>query len=176
MIELKRITDPADPDALALIKLHKDTFPEYIHFYETPLWAYMIKNCTNLYFDAVYKQSKLVGMLAYWDLEDSYYLQFIAIYPEFRNQKIGQYILNWCKENLQKTLFLESEVPYNEITSRRLNFYKRNGFTALSNNPEILASIRDKDCHPLWFMSNQPIDNIDKYLLKVRDIVYYAGE
>ena len=175
-MELKRIIDPIHPDAIALIALHKSTFPEYTHFYERALWPYLIENYSRLYFNAVYRDNQLVGMFSYWDIDDAYYLQFITIYPEFRNQKIGQGILDWSRTHLTKPLFIESEIPFDEITTRRLNFYKRNGFLELENDPEILSSFRDEDNHPLWFMGNESVPDSTIYIEKIRDLVYLAGD
>lgn len=44
--------------------------------------------------------------------------------------------------NLHQPVLLESEVPYDEITSRGLNFYERNGFREASKGSDILAVSR----------------------------------
>ena len=41
-MELKRIADSRTPDAEKLIALHRETFPEYERFCDTPLMANMI--------------------------------------------------------------------------------------------------------------------------------------
>lgn len=172
-MKLRRITCSNDPEAQKLIDLHNDIFPEYKRFYKTPLWINLIDNAKSMYFNAIEENDELVGFFIYWDLEDAYYIHFIAVRPEMRNRKIGQQVLDWVATNLHKPVFLESEIPYDEITTRRLNFYKRNGFSELVNDPEILSEVRNGG-HPLWFMGTQPVDNLEDYLIKVRDKVYYA--
>jgi len=172
-MELKRISDSNHPDAHRLIKLHSETFPEYERFQETPLLANLIDNAGSMRFNSIYENEELAGFFIYWDLEDCYYIHFIAVFPDMRNRKIGQKILNWVSENLHLPVFLESEVPYDEMTTRRLNFYKRNGFKELANNPEILAEDR-RGGHALWFMGTQAVTDLDHYLRKVKERVYYA--
>lgn len=172
-MELKRITNSNDPVAQKLIALHSETFPEYPRFQETPLLANLIDNTKPMHFNAVYENDELAGFFMYWDLDDSYYIHFISVFPEMRNRKIGQKLLDWVSENLHRPVFLESEIPHNEITERRLNFYKRNGFRELANDPDILAEDR-RGSHTLWFMGTQPITGLDNYLYKIKEMVYYS--
>lgn len=175
MIEIRRIIDSNDFEVKQLISLHGETFPQYERFHDTSFWAKLIDNARNMYFNAVYKDGVLAGFFNYWDLGNAYYIHFIAVYPAMRNRKIGQQILVWIVANLHQPIFLESEVPFDEITARRLGFYKRNGFIELAEDPEILSSDR-KGGHPQCFMGTQLIADLDAYLEKIRDIVYHAGE
>ena len=169
----KRITDSNSPDAQKLIDLHSETFPEYERFQETPLLANLIDNATPMHFNAIYDNDELAGFFIYWDLENCFYIHFITVFAEMRNKKIRQQIMEWISVNLHLPVFLESEVPYDEITTRRFNFYKRNGFTELANDPFILSDVR-RGGHAPWLMGTQPVDDLDSYLTKIRDSVYYA--
>ncbi|MDR2036712.1 MAG: GNAT family N-acetyltransferase [Bacteroidales bacterium] len=172
-MNLKRITNSNNKDAQSLISLHSETFPEYERFQETPLLANLIDNAPSMQFNGIYDDEKLVGFFIYWNLDDSYYIHFIAVFPEMRNRKIGQKVLDWVSVNLHFPVFLESEIPYDEITTRRLNFYKRNGFKELASDPAILADVR-RGGHELWLMGTQEVDDLTPYLIKIRDKVYYA--
>lgn len=172
-MKLKRITDSHIPEARKLITLHSETFPQYERFRNSSLLANLIDNAAAMRFDAVYEKDLLAGFFMYWDLEDCYYIHFIAVFPEMRNNRIGQQILDWVSQNLHNPVFLESEVPYNEITARRLHFYERNGFMKLANDPEILSEDR-RGGHALWFMGTQPVDHLEPYLKKIKTLVYHA--
>lgn len=172
-MKLNRITDHTYPDVRTLIELHSKTFPEYERFQGTNLLANLIDGAHNMYFHSVHEKDKLAGFFIYWDLDDSYYIHFIAIFPEMRNHRIGQHILDWVADNLKKPAFLEVEIPFDEITERRFNFYKRNGFTEIANDPHTLSSVRMGD-HPVWLMASKTVDNLENYLVKIRDIVYYG--
>ncbi|MDL2308909.1 GNAT family N-acetyltransferase [Bacteroidales bacterium OttesenSCG-928-B11] len=172
-MKIRRITSSKDSEAQTLITLHGDIFPEYERFYKTTLWADLIDSANSMHFNAIYEDDELAGFFIYWDLEDAYYIHFIGVRPEMRNRKIGQQVLDWVATNLHKPVFLESEIPYDEITNRRLNFYKRNGLNELANDPKILSEVRNGG-HPLWFMGTRQVDNLEEFLIKVRDRVYYA--
>lgn len=172
-MKLKRITKSNDIDAERLVALHKRTFSEYERFKDTQLLVNLIDNAPSMHFNAVYENDELAGFFIYWDLEGFYYIHFIAIFPEMRNRKIGQQILNWVSKHLTQPVFLESEIPINEITERRLNFYKRNGFKELANDPEILSDAR-RGGHPLWFLGTQSVEHLDSCLTKIKETVYEA--
>ena len=172
-MKLKRITSSNNEEAQRLIALHSETFPEYERFRETSLLANLIDNAESMHFNGIREDGESVGFFIYWDLEDSYYIHFIAVFPEMRNRKIGQKVLDWVSENLHLPVFLESEIPFDEITARRLNFYKRNGFRELANDPEILSEDR-RGGHPLWLMGTQKVDDLNRYLVKIKERVYYA--
>lgn len=172
-MKLKRITNSNIEEAQRLIALHLETFSEYERFLETPLLANLIDNAQSMQFNGIYEDDELAGFFIYWDLQDSYYIHFIAVFPEMRNRKIGQKVLDWVSKNLHHPVFLESEIPYDEITTRRLNFYKRNGFMELANDPAILSDVR-RGGHELWLMGTQEVKNLTLYLIKIRDEVYYA--
>lgn len=173
MMKLKRITSSNNQEARRLVTLHSKTFPGYERFRETTLLADLIDNAQSMHFNGIYEEGELAGFFIYWDLEDSYYIHFIAVFPEMRNRKTGHKVLDWVSENLHFPVFLESEIPYDEITECRLNFYKRNGFKELANNPEILARDR-RGGHPLWFMGTQNVEHLSRYLVKIKERVYYA--
>lgn len=172
-MELKRIADSRDPEVEKLVALHRETFPEYERFRDTPLLVNMIDNERSMFFNAVYEGGALAGFFIYWNLGDCYYIHFISIFPEMRNKKIGQQILDWVSVNLHQPVFLESEIPFDDITARRVGFYKRNGFLELADDPKTLAEDR-RGGHPLWFMGNRPVEDLESYLLKVKESVYYA--
>ena len=175
MIEIRRIADSNDFEAQQLIVLHGETFPQYERFHGTSLLAELTDNACTMHFNAVYEDGVLAGFFNYWDLGNAYYIHLIAVYPAMRNRKVGQQILDWIVASLHRPVFLESEVPFDEITARRLDFYKRNGFKELAEDPEILSSNR-KGGHPQCLMGTRPVADLDAYLKEIRDVVYYAGE
>lgn len=173
-MKLRRIIHSGDTEVYGLSVLHGETFPEYPRYTQT-LWMDFIDNYPAMHFNAIYENEQLAGLFVYWDLQDAYYIHFITVFPQMRNQKIGQQVLDWIGKHLHKPVFLESEVPYDKITTRRLNFYERNGFRALANDPIILSAERDGEEHPLCLMGTQEVEDLDRYLTKIKETVYYAG-
>lgn len=172
-MELIRITDSRTSDARRLIALHGEAFPEYDRFRETSLLANMIDHEPSMHFNGIYEDGVPAGFCSYWDLDNCYYVHFIAVEPRMRNQKIGQQVLEWIAANLHRPVFLESEVPYNDITARRLEFYRRHGLRELAEDPPTLADVR-RGGHPQWLMGTQSVADLDRYLVAIRDRVYFA--
>lgn len=172
-MELSRITDSSHPEVEMLVALHGEEFSEYERFRGTGLMRKLIDGASNMYFHSIHENGKLAGFFIYWDLQDCYYIHFIAVFPEMRGRKIGQKLLDWVAANLKKPVFLEVDKPFDEITQRRADFYKRNGFNVIADDPHTLASVRMGE-HPLWLMGTKSVGCLEPYLVKIRDIVYYG--
>lgn len=69
-----------------------------------------------------------IGMISYWNMGDFFYIEHFAIDPTLRNGGYGKRVLESIKEQLQGPIVLEVEEPTDEMSSRRINFYKRLGF------------------------------------------------
>lgn len=172
-MKLKRITHSKDEEAIKLIALYEETFPESERYRDTRILLNLIDNNKSVHFHAIYEDDKLAGLFLYWDLGGFYYIHFLAVYPEMRNRKIGKQVLDWVAENLKQPLFLEAEAPVDELSTRRIRFYERNGYQVLARNPEILYEAREKSSI-LWLMGNQQVAHLEKYITTIKDIVYDA--
>ncbi|MBQ9781950.1 MAG: GNAT family N-acetyltransferase [Clostridia bacterium] len=87
----------------------------------------------DYHFDFIIKDNNLIGIMLYWEDNDFIFLEHFAILNNLRNNGYGKMALNLLKEK-NKTIILEVEQPNDELTTRRLNFYKRNGFILTNHN------------------------------------------
>ena len=72
-----------------------------------------------------------IGYCVIWELQGFYFLEHFEVFEEFRNQKLGEKILESLQEKFEK-LILETEPDsLSEIAERRLRFYERNGFSVI---------------------------------------------
>ncbi|MBQ2857092.1 MAG: GNAT family N-acetyltransferase [Bacteroidaceae bacterium] len=69
-----------------------------------------------------------VGLLTYWDFKDFIYIEHFAIDHRLRNNGYGQQTLSVLKEQTKLPIVLEAEEPTDELTKRRIGFYRRQGF------------------------------------------------
>lgn len=83
------------------------------------------ENNSDLY--AILDSEKFIGMCYIVNCGDAYYLMYLAVENELRNKNYGSKILKDLKQKY-KTLFLSIDMPIDEISIRRKNFYLRNGF------------------------------------------------
>lgn len=172
-MELKRITNSKDNDAVKLIALYEETFPESERYRDTQILRNLIDRNEHVHFNAIYEDNELAGLFLYWDLNGFYYIHFLVVYPEMRNKKIGEKVLDWVADNIKQPILLEAEAPEDDFSTRRIDFYERNGYHALAKNPIVLYDARERSSI-LWLMGNQPVENLDDYIKTLKDVVYEA--
>ncbi len=68
-----------------------------------------------------------VGVVGFWDAPEFVYFENFCISPQLRNGGYGTQTLAALTNGLNKPLILEVELPVDDITRRRIAFYKRNG-------------------------------------------------
>ena len=111
MEQLITISFPSDEyRALDEMKKYTDTKP---HFYD----------------NIIFHNEIPIGFITYWDFEEFYYVEHFAIDPSQRNGGYGKNVLHHLCQLLNHPIVLEVEVPEEEMAKRRINFYKRHGFT-----------------------------------------------
>ena len=75
------------------------------------------------------ENNKPVGIISLWDFSNFAYIEHFAVKKNLRNKGYGSKILDIIKENTHKLIIIEVE-PSNSVDAiRRINFYKRKGFT-----------------------------------------------
>lgn len=93
-----------------------------------PFW--ILEECSkenNSDLLAILDNDKFVGMCYFVNCKNAYYLMYLAVAKELRNQNYGSMIIFDLKEKY-KTIFLSIDDPIDSISTRRKNFYLRNGF------------------------------------------------
>ena len=76
------------------------------------------------------KDGKILGFMAVWMLEGMIFLEHFAVDADIRSNGIGGRMLDELKEEAQKggrELILEAELPTDDLTKRRIAFYRRHG-------------------------------------------------
>ncbi len=79
--------------------------------------------------------SSPIGFITFWEMGNGkyFYGEHLATTPGIRNKGYGAAILSHLK-SYGKPVILEIENPEDELTSRRKNFYERNGFLLNAHN------------------------------------------
>ena len=73
-------------------------------------------------------QNTVQGFIAVWELKSLLFIEHFAMDKACRNQGLGSKLLSYITNKYTQTICLEVEIPKDEITCRRVEFYKRNGF------------------------------------------------
>lgn len=75
------------------------------------------------------REGRYVGFITSWQWEDFAYIEHFAVDESARNGGIGREALRLFLENLDVPVVLEVELPADEMSKRRIGFYRRAGFT-----------------------------------------------
>ena len=73
-------------------------------------------------------EDKLVSFIAYWDFKDYVYIEHLAVNPELRGQNKGCELMEDFAEFISKTIILEIDPPVDDVSKKRLKFYKKMGY------------------------------------------------
>lgn len=83
----------------------------------------------HFYCNIILHDDNPIGLITYWDFGHFYYVEHFAIDPSQRNGGHGKNVLSHLCQQINKPIILEVEAPEEEMAIRRINFYKRHGFT-----------------------------------------------
>ena len=84
----------------------------------------------KMFFSAILEDGELAGLVVYWNFEGFHYIEHLVILPDRRGEGIGSATLI----HLQKMgcpVILEVEIPHDDASAKRIDFYNRAGFIAL---------------------------------------------
>lgn len=114
-------------DFPAAYKLMQESFhPAEIRTFERAKEA--LKH-DNLYFMTAKNISGgLDGILAAWDLDEFFFLEYLAVQPHTRGSGLGSAMLNEFLSSVSKPAILEVEDLETDIALRRIKLYERLGF------------------------------------------------
>lgn len=171
MMKLKRITQSDDHLLEFLLPLYEESFPPQERREERQL-RNMIALKPEMFFNAIECDGELCGLFVYWEMEDYYYLEHLAVFPSMRNKKIGQQVLDYVRDNLLGIRILEVEPSVDEITTRRVNYYQRNGYQILEKEYMQPSYNIDGEGYPLWIMGNEMPENLPELICRLKQVVY----
>lgn len=112
-----------------------------------------------------------IGFITYWDFGKFYYVEHFAIDPDQRNGGHGKNVLNHLCQLLQHPIVLEVEMPEEEIAQRRINFYKRQGFTLWNNTYHQPPYRAEDDYLPMLLMAHGDLE-CEKDFENVKGAIY----
>ncbi len=127
MIKLTRITTPDSTSYLFAEQLLTSSFPqdEYRPLDEQR----RVTACEpRFHFMLASDEGRPIGIISYWELEGICYVEHFATLAQERGKGYGSEIMRQLQET-KRQIVLEVEEPADELTQRRIAFYKRQGFT-----------------------------------------------
>lgn len=107
------------------MELYKIAFPEIERRSDSEQMRVM--DNAHYCFDVICDDGEFVGIMLYWEIGDLIFLEHFATLPGLRNRGYGSKALELLKQK-GRSIILEIEDPADELTCRRYEFYRRNGF------------------------------------------------
>jgi len=174
MLRLQQINSTSDKYFEPLIKLYEEAFPPNERR-DVDKIKDLVFSTNGLSINAIIDNEVLCGLMIYWKFKDFYYLEHFAIFPEMRNRKIGERTLGLIKDIAKgETIVLEAEPADNELAMRRIEFYKRNGFSILRKNYIQPPYSKEKEGLHLWMLGIiGKNNNIDCISNTIKQNVYF---
>ena len=113
----------------------------------------------------------ITAFIASWEFSDFNFIEHFAVISKMRGNSIGTSMLMDYMNKANKPIFLEVEPPQNDISIRRIEFYKRLGFHL--NNFEYFQPPMQKQHGflPLKVMSYPESINQEEFI-NFKDMVY----
>jgi len=170
-IELKKISQFEELESIR--GLYCEAFPpeERREFDDLKQLVFGVECVVNQIITA---NSKVAGFCVYWIFDEFVYVEHFAVFPGLRGRGIGEGTLSVLREKF-KVLILETELPMNEISQRRIKFYKRNGFHLLNlhyvqpsygdNKPEVELKL-------MCTSSDISAEILNNYIIQIKEKVY----
>ena len=132
----------------------------------------MIGATPAMHFNMIESDGELCGLFVYWDMGEFYYLEHLAVAPHMRNRKIGQQVLEHVETSLPGIRLLEVEPAEDELTARRVAFYRRNGYRIVDRSYVQPSYENFGDAAPLWIMGNDTPERLPEFIERIKKEVY----
>ena len=112
-----------------------------------------------------------VGFFTVWDFGRYCYGEHFATDPALRNHGYGSKILNAVRLRIGKPIVIEVEIPNNELSIRRIDFYRRNGMHLWEGYDYIQPSYRPHgNALPMLLMASRGLTPAADFAEVVRTI------
>jgi ribosomal protein S18 acetylase RimI-like enzyme len=151
-------------------KLMRESFPSIERRSFEDQKKLLFEDSYNIVLDKDEKEN-IIAIMSIWEFSGFNFIEHFAVDSRMRGNGRGTSILKNYLNKCDKPIFLEVEPPENDISMRRIEFYKRLGFHL--NSFEYLQPPLQKkhDFLPLMVMSYpRSVDNIE--FTDFKNIVY----
>ncbi len=150
-LKLKRIISSEDQQIPSLLELYRESFPPEERRNENQLLKLI--GTEEMWWMAVLQSGELAGFILFWDFDTFGFIEHFAIFPRLRGNSLGSSVLKQLNLRFPR-LLLEAELPYDQLSTRRLEFYRRNGFQTLNLDYAQPPYRKGEQLLPMHLLSN----------------------
>lgn len=112
-------------------QLYESSFP-YAERRPTQQWLLKYQSSDIFKIDAIIINGEFDGFISYWLMDSFIYVEHFATMPQCRGKGIGGCVIELFRNKVKCPIVLEVEPPADDVSRRRIGFYKRHGFHQLS--------------------------------------------
>lgn len=119
---------------------------------------------------------KIAGFIILWNFAEFVFLEHFAVEPDLRGLGVGERTLAEINSLYQKTVILETELPNDEISRRRIGFYERNGFYLLERHyfqPSYDGIKPEVEMKLMCTSAKISSEKLEKYIRQIKEKVYH---
>lgn len=114
--------------------------------------------------NALVHEGAFAGLLTYWKLDGFVYVEHLATLPELRGKGLGAEAMKQLAAEAGMPVVLEVELPEDELTRRRVNFYRRCGLVLWERQAYLQPPYHDKaSVLPLRLMVYGSLDEMTDF-------------
>jgi len=122
------------------------------------------------YLEAYIVDEALIGFIAYWEFTSYLYVEHFAIHPDQRGKGTGKKILEHLIQIHPKYILLEIDPVQDEISARRLHFYRSLGFIENSYQHIHPAYRKGYEGHNLVVLTTERMISPEEYTTFAYDL------
>lgn len=143
------------------IALYISAFPPDERREPSELTEVLNENMHRFY--TIIEEGQFVGIMEIWDFTDFIFLEHLAIKPELQNKGYGSTSLEYLKNMVNKPILLEAEIPVDDVSKQRVDFYEKAGFKAINIDYTQPPYYPKKVSVPMLLLSDYPVSLSDAY-------------
>ncbi len=170
-IQFKRIIKSSDFDPVS--ELYIASFPPEERRELSEIYQLISKGEIFIY-QMIIAKNKIAGLCIFWTFDEFTYLEHLAVNPELRGVGIGEETISLLHKKSQ-VLLLETELPVDDISKRRIKFYERNGFKLMQRQyfqPSYGKGKPEVELKLMSSIQNLYDEKLSEYILQIRNKVY----
>lgn len=140
-------------------------------------WDDFVQRATdgNPFFNVTVAQGdgRIVGFVSTWLLPTAMYVEHLAVDPAMRGRGIGGEMIDRIVASTSLPVLLEVERPDSEMARRRIDFYRRHGFSVIDGVDYVQPPYsRNLPAVAMLLMSTRPLEDVENDIRMLHQIVY----
>jgi ribosomal protein S18 acetylase RimI-like enzyme len=157
MFELKKLNKNDKSLLISVKEIYESSFPPNERR-DFKLVVDLIDN-QSFSLSAIRFENQTIGFLSCWFFFDFTYIEHFAIDKDYRNNGVGSFILQEFINKTTNKIILEVDLPEDDISFKRIVFYKKFGFTICKETYIQPPYDSSKESVPMLIMSSEEIES-----------------